>query len=193
MGKVLYYLYSDMADFEITFSSHLLGACAGKEIITVAYEKNIIKSRSGMEYRAKTSVAEACGFSDVEALVITGGYQWNQRQELTKLIQKLDREGVLLAAICAGPIYLARAGVLDHKKYTTTLTEEYFKNNGVVDPFPRENFIDDVLVIDKNIITSINATFIDFGIEIADHLKCFNTPEEKNEFIGIYKNTNSFI
>jgi len=44
MGKILVFIYDQMADFEITFVTHMLGADLGKEIVTIAYEDKLIKS-----------------------------------------------------------------------------------------------------------------------------------------------------
>ena len=33
MGKILVFIYDQMADFEITFVTHMLGADLGKEIV----------------------------------------------------------------------------------------------------------------------------------------------------------------
>lgn len=37
MGKILIFMFEGMADYEVTFISHLLHADAGKEIMTIAY------------------------------------------------------------------------------------------------------------------------------------------------------------
>jgi putative intracellular protease/amidase len=184
MGKIFIFIYNDMADFEITFVTHLLGADAGKEIITIAYENNIVKSKSGVEYKPKITVKEALN-EEVEGLIIPGGWNGEVREELVELIQFLNKKNKLISAICAGPRFLAKAGILDEVKYTTSIiqwTEEHKKNFNEEDPFPRENFVAKRVVRDKNIITAEGIAFIDFAIEICDYFNLFDDEEDKNNF-----------
>jgi len=119
---MLCFIYKDMADFEMTLPITVAGLWLEKELITIAYEKEAIISKPGVQYTPHATVKEALEFEDVEGLIIPGGWNDEQRPELTELIQKLNNENKMLAAICAGPQYLARANVLKGKKYTTTAT-----------------------------------------------------------------------
>lgn len=179
MGKILCFIYEDMADFEMTLPLTVAGLWLEKELITVAYEKEIIKSKPGVQYMPHSTVKEALDFEDVDGLIIPGGWNDEQRPELTQLIQKLDKESKMLAAICAGPQYLARANVLDNKRYTTTLTKEYMDSQGKDDFFPRETFVNENVVRDRNIITAVGRAFVDFAIEIADYFEMFSQPDSK--------------
>jgi putative intracellular protease/amidase len=130
---------------------------------------------------------EAMNLDDVAGIIIPGGWNDEQRPELTELIQKLDMENKFVAAICAGPQYLARAGILKGKKYTTTMTEKVYKERGTYDPFPRDTYVEQNVVRDGNIITAVGAAFIDFAIEIADYMKLFDNAEERESFTKAYK------
>ncbi|EQB89468.1 hypothetical protein J2Z44_001946 [Clostridium punense] len=72
MGKILVFIYDNMADFEITFVTHLLGGDLGKEIVTVGYEDNIITSKSGIMYKPSKTIKDALK-DEVEGLIIPGG------------------------------------------------------------------------------------------------------------------------
>jgi Putative intracellular protease/amidase len=186
MEKILCFIYDDMVDFEMTLACHLVN----KEIIPIAYKIKVIRSNSGMCYYPIATVKEALEYTDVTGLIIPGGQNDEQRQELTELINKLNDEGKLLAAICAGPQYLARAGILVGKKYTTALTkdklEEYFPKV-LVDPFPRDTYINKNVVRDNNIITAVGNAFVDFSIEILDYFGNFKDEKEKRTYSSHYK------
>lgn len=173
MGKILCFVYNGMVDFELTLAAHFLGSFAGREVVPIAYEVETVTAKSGLHYCPKATVKEALQFEDVEGLIIPGGWNDEQRVELTELIRELDKENKLLAAICAGPKYFAKAGVLEDHKYTTTLTEADF--------FPKHNFLDKKVVRDGNMITAVGVAFVDFAVEIADYLGLFANPEEKKE------------
>ncbi|WP_026884717.1 DJ-1/PfpI family protein [Clostridium akagii] len=180
MGKILCFIYDNMVDFEMTLACHLIG----KEIVPIAYEIKVIKSTSGMCYYPITTVKEAVEYKDVD------GLNDEQRRELTELINKLNDQGKLLSAICAGPQYLARAGILKEKKYTTALTEDKLKEYFPMvqeDPFPRDTYVNENVVRDNNIITAVGNAFIDFSIEILDYFGKFNDEAEKKKCSNHYK------
>ncbi|WP_315066860.1 DJ-1/PfpI family protein [uncultured Clostridium sp.] len=189
MGKILCFIYEGMVDFEMTLACNLVD----KEIIPIAYEIKVIKSKSGMCYYPMSTVKEALEYTDVDGLIIPGGYNDEQRNELTELINKLNNQGKLLAAICAGTQYLARAGVLKGKKYTTTLTEdnlkEYFPMISEY-PFPRDTYVNENVVRDSNTITAVGNAFVDFSIEILDYFSNFKDEEEKKKYANHYKGLN---
>lgn len=187
MGKILMFIYDDMADFETVFSAHILGADLQKELITIAYEDRLIKSKSGIMYKPHKTVGEVLE-EEAEALLIPGGLNGEVREELIQLIQALNDKGSLLAAICAGPRFLAKAGVLKDVKYTTSIekwTEEHKTRYKEEDPFPRENFVGGRVVSDKNVITAQGIAFVDFAVAIIDYYKAFDGIEDRKQFIEI--------
>ena len=190
MGKILVFIFDAMTDYEITFIIHLLGADAGKEIITIAYEDNLIKSRSGLLYKPDRLVNDVLN-EDVEGLIIGGGWYGDTRHELMQLICNLNFKKKLLGAICgAGTVFLAKAGVLSNVKYTTPIvdwTHRYIEVFGEQDPFPRENYILERVVRSDNIITAQGIAFIDFSIEICDWFNLFENKEDRNKFTNDVK------
>ena len=186
MGKILVFMYNDMADFEVTYATHLLGHELSKEIVPCAYDLEPVKSKGGLLFLPATTVADARA-EDYEGFIIPGGWNPVVKDEILSLINQFYDSGKLLAAICAGPRYLAKAGILKKVKYTTSIVEwnqmrrEQFKEE---DPFPRENFINTRVVRDGNVITSKGISFVDFGIEVADYFGQFKDAEAKQAFFN---------
>lgn len=187
MEKVLGFIYDDMADFEMTLALNLLGNNAEKEVVMIAHENRTIVSKAGVLYQPHCTVKEALEIEDVDGLIIPGGWKDEQSEELSALIQKLHSEQKLLAAICRGPSYLARAGVLGDARYTTTYSEKLVKELGVEDPFNRNHFQKENVVRDQHIITATGTAFVDFAMEILDFFDEFDDQEEKEEIASIYK------
>lgn len=190
MGKILCFIYKDMADFEMTLPCTVAGLWLEKELVTIAYTEGIVTSKPGVIYQPQATVKEALEFSDIEGLIIPGGWNDELRPELMELIQKLNNDNKMISAICAGPQFLAKSGVLDNKKYTTTLTEEALKKQEKEDFFPRDNFVSEKVVRDGNIITAVGNAFVDFAIEIADYFGVFDNPDnniDKKTLANYYK------
>lgn len=182
MAKVLVFIYNDMADFEITYAVHLLRHELGKEIVVTANNLDTIKSKGGLIYEPQITIGEA-NAEDYEGFIIPGGWNPVVKPEMLDLINSFFNKGKLLAAICAGPRYFAKAGILDRVKYTTSIVEwnqarkDAFKEDK--DPFPRQNFIDTRVVRDGNVITSKGVSFVDFAIEVADYFGMFKTENDR--------------
>ena len=138
-----------------------------------------------MQFVPKMTVKEALELDDVDGLIIPGGWERECREELIELIKKLHSQKKLIAAICAAPEFLAKAGILQDHKYTTTINEE--SRNKMIDLFPSENFIDKRVVVDKNVITAMGSAYREFGISILDYFESFENDEERKSYIEMYK------
>ncbi|MDF2520114.1 MAG: thiamine biosynthesis protein ThiJ [Clostridia bacterium] len=187
MNKILCYIYNDMADFEMVLACQMLRYLNKFELVPIAYEMAPVRSNPGLIYQPAATVKDALDFDDVEGLIIPGGWNDEQREELTQLIQKLHGEGKLLASICAGPQYLSKAGILETHKFTTTLTKEYIESQGREDFFPRRNYIMQNVVRDGSVITAVGNAFVDFAVEIADWFGMYKDQAEKEEYLKHFK------
>ena len=190
LSKILAFIYDEMADFELTFATYVAGRWMEKELVTIAYENKVVVSKSGVRYLPHITIEEALDLDDIDGIIIPGGWNDETRPELHELLNKLNDDNKFLAAICAGPLYLAKAGVLDNKKFTTTLTKEFLIEEKKDDPFNWDNYEDKNVIRDGNIITAIGNAFIDFGMEIFDYYKVFDDPEfgiTKEELAKEYK------
>lgn len=194
MSKILVFLYNGMADFEITYATHLLGHELSKQIVTCSYEIKPVKSKGGLVFMPDITVVEA-NVDEYEGFMIPGGWNPVVKEEILSLIKEFYSAGKLLAAICAGPRYFAKAGILSDVKYTTSIVEwtpaRRAQFGGEDDPFPRENFVDTRVVRDRNVITSKGISFVDFAIEVADYLGLFKDVQEKEELFNAITDRNS--
>lgn len=186
MGKILIFLYQNMADFEMTFAATTMNWIE-KEVITISNTKDAIKAYSGIIYQPELTVKDALDLGDVDGLIIPGGYDLDFSEELQVLIERLNEEEKLLSAICAGPQYLAKAGVLSDVKFTTTLSKVELDKNNKADYFTWDNFVKENVVRDRNIITALGNAFIDFAMEIIDFFKGFQSDEQKEKYKNHYK------
>lgn len=92
MGKILCFISDDFADFEITLALHKIRNVGKKEVLSVGYSYESVVSESGLTYQPDLVLKEAVKLNDIEGLIIPGGPIVNQKQDLTDLINHLDRE-----------------------------------------------------------------------------------------------------
>lgn len=181
LGKIICFISEDFADFEVTLAFHKIRNVGKKDVLSMGYNYETVVSESGLNYKTNITIHEAMELDDIEGLIIPGGPIRNQQSVLTDFIIKLDQEGKMLAAICNGPQYLGRAGLLHTHKFTTSCSIERINRMNVEDPFPRENYIEKRVVRDGHIITAKGRAFVDFSFEIFEYLGIYQNVEEERE------------
>lgn len=104
--------------------------------------------------------------SDYACLLLPGGPHYAEIEKNTQvqsIIKQFIEEKKVVAAICAAPTILGRAGYLENKKYTcfTSMNEDF-----------KGTYVDQYVVVDDNIITARSAAAsIDFAFAIIEKLQ----------------------
>lgn len=178
MNPILCFYYPSFADFEITLAFHKIKQVGKREVLGLGYDMCPVTSESGLRYLPDITIAEALRLPAVDALVIPGGPIQVPGEGILALIQQLHARNTLLAAICNGPHYLARAGLLASHDYTTTCTQDAAARQGIADPFPRQRYRDERVVVDKHVITAKGRAFVDFSMRLFEQLGIYQNREE---------------
>ncbi|MFX0041111.1 MAG: DJ-1/PfpI family protein [Promethearchaeota archaeon] len=181
MKKVLCFIYDGFADFETVLTCSAINEDDNFKIVYMAYDRELVYSSGGLKIIPDMIVSEISDTKDIEGLIIPGGGTRIFRPELKKLIKRLNSEKKLIAAICAGPEFLAKSGILDGKKYTTTKEPQSYEEINEEDPFPRENYVETRVIQDDNLITAKGYAFSDFALKIWDWYNLFDNEEEKEQ------------
>lgn len=121
--------------------------------------------------------------SAADALILPGGApgSWNLRdsEDTLQCIREFHKQGKWIAAICAAPIALAKAGILEGKTVTAYPAEP------VANDLPMACNTGNRIEQDGNIITSKGpGTAIDFAFHVAGALGCTDAiPAMRKEMI----------
>lgn len=180
------YIYEGMADFEITLLLHRLKNTGKRECIFISENILPIKAQSGLTYIPDKKIDEInaseetsiFSTSDFEALIIPGGPINNEQNSICSLVQEAVKYNKLVAAICFGPQFLGRAGILQEYRFTTSCSEEKIRQLGVIDPFNWKNYLHQRTVVDRNIITAQGFAFVDFAVEVCKYLNVFESEHQ---------------
>lgn len=181
MKNILCFIYEGFVDYEISLACAELNMADNYKLIYIAYQKKPIISSAGLIIHPNNTVVEAIALSDVEGLVIPGGEIRILKPEFEKLIIQLDKEKKLIAAICGGPEFLAKTGILNGREYATSMYPEDYKQKNEIDPFPRDTYKDTRMIRDGNIITAKGDAFVDFALEIWDWFDLYEYDAEREE------------
>ena len=83
-------------------------------------------------------------------VILPGGYDGavnlRDSEKVMNILHQMNEKGKYICAMCAAPIALEQAGLLDHKNYTAYL--------GYDKKIKKGNYLEDKVVIDGQIVTS---------------------------------------
>lgn len=147
---------------------------AGLKVITVGIGGSQIEGDHGIKIETDTVISEVEA-DDFDAVVLPGGMpgaaNLRDSNELRTIIKKLNQQKKLCAAVCAAPIVLYAAGILDGKDATSY--------PGFGKDMSQCNYLEDRVVIDENIITARGpGVAMEFALTIVEYLL---DKESKNE------------
>lgn len=182
--SILCYYYPSFADFEITLAFHKIRQVGRRTVLGLADDRLPVESESGLRYLPDITVTDALQRDDIEALLIPGGPIQPASEGMLTLIRQLHARQRPIGAICNGPHYLARAGLLDQHAYTTTCTPESAARQGVEDPFPRARYQEQRVVCDGGLITAKGRAFVDFSMAVFDALGIY---QDRGEMLQLWQ------
>ncbi|NLZ13169.1 MAG: thiamine biosynthesis protein ThiJ [Thermotogaceae bacterium] len=179
--RLLVYYYENMADFELSGVAVIAGWFMGYRIDSFARSMEPVKSLTGLVYQPTLAWQELkhMGADAFDGLIIPGGNKPEFHDDLMELIREFNDQSKLVAAICAGPQYLGKAGILNGRRFTASFTPEEIAQKVQEGIFPSGGWTSEKVVQDQNVITADGFSFIDFGIAIGDYFHSFKTSEEK--------------
>jgi len=147
----------------------------GIDTVTASLHMPLVTGSHGVSITADTVIGEDDKFNGI---VLPGGIpgSTNLKKDtrIIKLIQKINEAGGITAAICAAPIVLAEAGVLQGKNYTCYPGYENEIKTG--------NFTSEPVTVDGEVITGKGAACaLPFALKLVEILKGKDTADKLKE------------
>jgi putative intracellular protease/amidase len=180
MSKGVYVVVFDgFADWEPAHALAELRRVAKREIVTVGFEARPVISMGGLRVLPDRALAEVIPEAP-GLLILPGGEVWaagNYPQaQLAELLHRLNASGTPIAAICGATIALARAGLLNDRRHTSTAPEDLHavgaEYRGAVHYLPA------LAVTDRDVITASGLGSVEFAREVFSALHVFSDSDE---------------
>jgi 4-methyl-5(b-hydroxyethyl)-thiazole monophosphate biosynthesis len=165
--KVIVFLANGFEEVEaLTVVDYLRRMDITVDTVSITNEAKVTGSH-GIPVLADKNLGNIKDISEYDGVVIPGGLPGatNLRDEskVIDIVKTMYENNKLTAAICAGPIVLERAGIIDGKKITSY--------PGFQEQLAGAKYQEQAVVRDENIITARGpALAVDFAIEIVRHL-----------------------
>jgi len=140
---------------------------AGIEVVTAALAGNPVTGSHGIVLTADERL-DAVAEQDFDLIALPGGMPGaaylKDDARIVRIIRRLHDGGRPVAAICAAPMVLAAAGVLEGHRATSY--------PGFLDEAGPPTVVDDPVVVDRGVITSRGpGTALDFALELVAELQ----------------------
>ncbi|NLI89996.1 MAG: DJ-1/PfpI family protein [Epulopiscium sp.] len=166
--KVIVFLADGFEEVEALTVVDYLRRTNDIEVDTVSIGDGLqVLGAHNIEVKADKNIREVEDIAIYDAAVIPGGMPGStnlrDNKNVIRIIKEMDDMDKLVAAICAAPIVLEEAGIINGKKVTSY--------PGFEESLPNSVYKEDAVVVDSNIITARSAAkAVDFTIEIIRYL-----------------------
>lgn len=166
--RILVFLASGFEEIEALTVVDYLRRIEGSEVnlVSITGDK-YVEGAHDIVVKADLLLEGIYGIDSYDGLVIPGGMpgasNLRDNKEVIEIVQKFHADKKIIAAICAGPIVLEEAKIVDNRKITSY--------PGFEEIFANSVYLEDNVVIDENLITARGpALAIDFTLAIAGKL-----------------------
>jgi len=183
MSKALVLSYPGCIMFEVMLASELISKAHLIELATI--DGQAFVGSTGLAFQAHKSYADV-DVLDYECLIVPGGdtFEVIENVVLERILQRANAQNILIGAICAGPLLLAKAGILEGRKFTHGFGDHHGE---FLAPFwDGADFVDESVVVDGNVVTAKPEAHIDFGVMLA-RLTNAITDAKADYFRNFYK------
>lgn len=142
----------------------------GVNVVTASLEDEPVKASRGVVLKADTTLAEAVAADTFDMVAIPGGMggatTLADTPDFINYLRRMNDKGRFVAAICAAPMALGKAGLLDNRIFTAY--------PGVLDAtqFPGSTYTGKAIEMDGNVVTSRGpGTAMDFALTLLELVK----------------------
>ena len=168
MSRVMVPLANGFEEIEAVSIIDILRRAEIEVLVASLNSESLIKGANAIVVQTDVQV-EDINADEIDMIILPGGwdgtYALADDANVQKILQEMDAKGKNIAAICAAPFALNKAGVLKEKYTCYPSVEDEIKKAG----YQGDNAM---VVHDANIMTSRGpATAICFALEIVKKLK----------------------
>lgn len=179
-------VFDGFADWEPAYALAELRRSAGRSVVVVGFDRNPVMSMGGLRVLPDRSLRDVSA-DQIGVLILPGGDLWESghgsEPELAALLRRLDAAGTPIAAICGATLALARAGLLNDRRHTSSV-------QGDLNPAPgysgAAHYVRDGAVADRGVVTASGLASVDFARELFAMLGVFSD-EERAVWFEMFK------
>lgn len=172
-------VFDGFADWEPAHALAELRRWGKRSVVAVGFDPEPVTSMGGLRV-VPDRVLNDIRPQEIEILILPGGDFWENsypQAELNRVLNDLIAAGVPIAAICAGTLAVARAGLLNDRRHTSNMPgyiaqhSPDYSGGSLYEAVPAVN--------DRGIITASGLAPVEFAREIFKQLRIFTVADEE--------------
>ena len=186
MKRAYVLLFDGYADWELGHALAELRRLGKIGVVTIGFSDKPVLSMGGLNVKPDMTLLQV-NFDDILIFIMPGGYMWEglyPNTEIFQFLNKLEKDNIPIAAICAATTVLAKAGILKGRKHTSNSLN--YLRKMVPEYSEYENYVHLLSIRDRHIITASGLGSVDFTMEILSELN-LATAEMRSVWFEAFK------
>jgi putative intracellular protease/amidase len=183
--KAYLLVFNGFADWEPAHAFCELRKSGKFEIVTTGFSREQISSMGGLKITPDTTTHDV-NPEETAFFMLPGGDMWEEKShpEIHGLLHDLHEREVLIGAICAATLEIARAGLTSGLRHTSN-AKSYLK--AMAPDYQDDRFyVDELAVRDQNVITASGLGSVEFAREVIWHFK-LHSDADAELWYGMFK------
>jgi putative intracellular protease/amidase len=172
-------VFEGFADWEPAHALAELRRSGKRSVVVVGFDLRPVTSMGGLRVVPDRAL-DAIRPSEIEILILPGGDFWESsypEAELNRALNDVISAGVPIAAICAGTLAVARAGLLDDRRHTSNMPGYIAEH---APDYSGDSLYEAVpAVSDRGVITASGLAPVEFAREIFRQLNIFSAADDE--------------
>ena len=172
-------VFNGFADWEPAHALAELRRSGNRSVVAVGFDLEPVASLGGLRVTPDRALSDIRP-SEMELLILPGGDFWESsypQTELNGVLTEAIAANVPVAAICAGTLAVARAGLLNDRRHTSNMPDYIAEH---VPEYSGDALYEAVpAVTDRGVITASGLAPVEFAREIFRQLRLFSAADEE--------------
>jgi putative intracellular protease/amidase len=172
-SKAYLFVFDGLADWEPAHAFCEINKSRKFDVVTAGFSRQPVTSMGGLKLKPDVGL-EDVNPADAAFFMLPGGDMWQERSfpEIEALLQRLHEREILIGAICAATLEIARAGLTRGIRHTSN--SQVFLKVAVPDYNDDDFYVDELAVTDRKIITARGLGSVEFAREVIRQLDIYS-------------------
>ncbi len=180
-SKAYVFVFDGLADWEPALALCEIRKSGKYEVVTAGRSREAVVTMAGLKVLPDVALDEIDPH-ETAIFILPGGDRWEDGpdQKMDELLQRLHAQKVLIGALCAATLEIARAGLTAGVRHTSN-SKNYLKK--MVPAYRDEDlYVDELAVTDDKIITASGLGCVEFAREVIRELGIYNEADTRMWF-----------
>ena len=172
-SKAYVFVFDGLADWEPAHAFCAINKSGKFEVLTAGFSRQTVITMGGLKLQPDVTL-EDVNPAETAFFMLPGGDMWQKTSypEIKALLHRLHEQQVLIGAICAATLEIARAGLTRGVRHTSNSKASL---KAAVPDYNDDSFyVDELAVTDKKIITASGLGSVEFAREVILQLAIYN-------------------